>query len=164
METVELWKRSPIRLFQIRGNKGRKRSFEDLLDEIFSLRFEEEKLRLEPLLVRYDEKKKDRERVGSFYARTNIFIIHPTVNRLPIFPRELINFPFLDDDLSFIVDDLSFEIEDPRCLPILLVRYPTMNFRCLERGTYLFFLFFFFEKIRRLKRIGISRIPAFVRS
>lgn len=136
--------------FQIRGNKGRKRSFEDLLDEIFSLRFEEEKLRLEPLLVRYDEKKKGRERVGSFYARTNIFIIHPTVNRLPIFPRELINFPFLDDDLSFIVDDLSFEIEDPRCLPIL--RSLSYNEFSLSRTRDVsFFPFFLFRKDTKTK-------------
>lgn len=147
METVELWKRSPIRLFQIRGNKGRKRSFEDLLDEIFSLRFEEEKLRLEPLLVRYDEKKKGRERVGSFYARTNIFIIHPTVNRLPIFPRELINFPFLDDDLSFIVDDLSFEIEDPRCLPTRSFSFVILQWIfVVSNEGHIFFSFFSFSK------------------
>ena len=38
-----------------------------------------------------------------------VFIIHLIVNRLPIFPRELINLPFPKDDLSSvsIVEDLS---------------------------------------------------------
>lgn len=100
---------------------------------------------MEPLLVRYDDEKKKekgREEGGKFLCTNEgIFIIHPTVNRLPIFPRELINFLFPDDDLSSV--PLSRIFRDRRCVDTnSIVRYPTKNFHCVDVS----FIFFFSSK------------------
>lgn len=107
------------------------------------------------------KKEKGREEGGKFLCTNEgIFIIHPTVNRLPIFPRELINFLFPDDDLSSV--PLSRIFRDRRSALI-----PTRSFVILQRifivSTYLSFFFFLRKDTKRRKRIGISRIPALVR-
>lgn len=73
------------------------------------------------------KKEKGREEGGKFLCTNEgIFIIHPTVNRLPIFPRELINFLFPDDDLSSV--PLSRIFRDRRSALI-----PTRSFVILQR-------------------------------
>lgn len=57
--------------FQIRGNKGRKRSFEDLLDEIFSLRGRKVKIGTVARSIRW--KKKGSREDGKFLC-TNEYI------------------------------------------------------------------------------------------
>lgn len=91
-------------------------------------------------MMKKKKKEKGREEGGKFLCTNEgIFIIHPTVNRLPIFPRELINFLFPDDDLSSV--PLSRIFRDRRSALI-----PTRSFVILQRifivSTYLSFFFF----------------------
>lgn len=101
-------------------------------------------------LVRYDEKKKKEKRSrGGKRRRTNegifIIIFHPPVNRSPMFPRELINFPFFPIYLPFFHCRGSFEVEDAKSIPTRSCSFDIRRISIASRRSDVSFFFFFFS-------------------